>query len=258
MPIKMIVTDLDSTLLGADSTLSERTKSALAKCRAAGVKVAYATARGASAEYLVPDALVDGQIRMNGAVARAGERIVYECLVSSRLARPLLVACNARRIKITAELCRGSLGVYYVNEHRHIAGAPPHKQMAVVDFATHDADYEKIFMVGLTADDEVFVTQNLPDDLYFLMARGDDGFGMIMHKDATKAKATAALAAHWGIKPSEIAAFGDDLNDMDLLAYAGIGVAMGNALDEVKDVADHVCRTNTENGVARWLEENIL
>ena len=44
------------------------------------------------------------------------------------------------------------------------------------------------------------------------------------------------------------------MNDIDLLAYAGIGVAMGNALDEVKDVADQICGANTEDGVARWLE----
>jgi len=73
-------------------------------------------------------------------------------------------------------------------------------------------------MVGLTPDDETFITDNLPDQLYFLMARGDEGFGMIMHKNATKAKATAALAIYWGIAPGEIAAFGDDLNDLDLLA----------------------------------------
>ena len=149
MPIKMIVADLDGTLFGADSTMSDRTKATLARCRAAGIKVAYATARGASAEYLVPDTLVDGQIRMNGAVARAGKHVVYECLVPSRLARPLLVACDARGIKITAELCHGSLGVYYVNERRYIAGAPPHKQMTVVNFSTHEADYEKISELSL-------------------------------------------------------------------------------------------------------------
>jgi hydroxymethylpyrimidine pyrophosphatase-like HAD family hydrolase len=66
------------------------------------------------------------------------------------------------------------------------------------------------------------------------------------------------LAKIWNIEPSEIAAFGDDLNDIDLLRYAGYGVAMENALDEVKAVADYICDTNDNDGVAKWLEDNML
>ena len=85
-----------------------------------------------------------------------------------------------------------------------------------------------------------------------------DGLAMIMNKDATKSKAVAALAAHWGITKSEIAAFGDDLNDIDLLNHVGISVAMANALNDVKAAADHLCDTNDNDGVAKWLEENLL
>jgi hydroxymethylpyrimidine pyrophosphatase-like HAD family hydrolase len=52
-------------------------------------------------------------------------------------------------------------------------------------------------------------------------------------------------------------AFGDDLNDIDMLNHAGVSVAMGNALDEVKAVADYVCDTNDNDGLAKWLEENV-
>ena len=79
-----------------------------------------------------------------------------------------------------------------------------------------------------------------------------------MHKDATKANAVAALSRYWNIAQSEIVAFGDDLNDIDLLTYAGVGVAVANALDEVKAVADDICDTNDNDGVAKWLEENVL
>ena len=77
---------------------------------------------------------------------------------------------------------------------------------------------------------------------------------MVMHKDATKAKAIEELARIWGISQSEIVAFGDDLNDIDMLSYAGISVAMGNALDEVKAVADFICETCDNDGVAKWIE----
>jgi len=254
MRIKMTVTDLDGTLFGADSVVSDRTKATLAKCRTAGIKIAYATARGSSAQYRMSDVPVDGQIRMNGAIAQTGEFIVYKCFVPHLSVRELLLACDSRGIKITVSHSISGRDIYFVNSHRFAAES----HQILTDFAQFDKDCGKIYMVGLTPDDEAFITNNLPSELYFLMARGDEGFGMIMHKNATKAKATAALAAHWGISPDEIVAFGDDLNDLDLLDFVGIGVAMDNALDVVKAAADYVCCANTENGVAQWLEEHVL
>ena len=58
--------------------------------------------------------------------------------------------------------------------------------------------------------------------------------------------------------PSEIVSFGDDTNDIDLLDFCGISVAMENALDNVKKSANEICDTNENDGVAKWLEENVL
>ena len=80
----------------------------------------------------------------------------------------------------------------------------------------------------------------------------------ISHKEAVKSKAVAALAEFWGISQEEILFFGDDLIDIDILKYCGVGVAMGNALDEVKEAADYVCGINNNDGAAKWIEENIL
>jgi hypothetical protein len=81
-----------------------------------------------------------------------------------------------------------------------------------------------------------------------------DKLAMVMRGDATKAKAVAALARHWGIAQSETVAFGDDLNDIDMLSYAGTGVAMGNA----KAVSDFICLRNEDDGAADWIERNLL
>jgi hypothetical protein len=82
-----------------------------------------------------------------------------------------------------------------------------------------------------------------------------DGVAMIMHREAKKSKAVAALADNWGIRRSEIVAFGDDLNDVDMLKHCGVSVAMGNAVDEVKGIAAYICDTNENDGVAKWIEE---
>jgi HAD superfamily hydrolase (TIGR01484 family) len=193
---------------------------------------------------------------MNGAVAKIGDEIVYDCQIPYQLARPLLMACDERGLKITAESYGEFDSIHYVNEHMHSAHYGEHQKL--VDLSQHEIDSEKIYMVDLTPDDEVFILNQLPDNLYFVIAREGNGFGMIMHKDATKAKAVSALADTWGIKTSEIAAFGDDLNDIDLLSLAGISVAMGDALDKVKSCAKDICDTNDNDGVAKWLEENVL
>jgi len=73
MDTKMIVTDLDGTLLRDDKRISERTKNTLIRCRENGIKVVFASARGGSVERFAPDYLVDGKIRMNGAVAKIGD-----------------------------------------------------------------------------------------------------------------------------------------------------------------------------------------
>ena len=101
-----------------------------------------------------------------------------------------------------------------------------------------------------------FIEDNLPESLYLSVAR--DSLAMIMHKGATKAKAIAELSRYWSISESEIVVFGDDVNDIDMLSSAGIGVAMGNAIDKVKAIADYICNDCDMDGVARWIEEYVL
>ena len=53
-------------------------------------------------------------------------------------------------------------------------------------------------------------------------------------------------------------AFGDDVNDIDMVQRCGIGVAVSNAIDAVKEVADYICDSNDDDGVAKWIELNLL
>ncbi|MCR5274876.1 MAG: HAD family hydrolase, partial [Clostridiales bacterium] len=68
-----------------------------------------------------------------------------------------------------------------------------------------------------------------------------------------KVKAILSLSERSGIPVSDFIAFGDDLNDIEMLKTCGTGVAVGNAIDEVKEVADHITATNDQDGVAEFL-----
>ncbi|WP_290155453.1 HAD family hydrolase, partial [uncultured Dubosiella sp.] len=72
----------------------------------------------------------------------------------------------------------------------------------------------------------------------------------VIPKDGGKDQGLLRVAHHFGAEPSETIAFGDGLNDLDMLRTAGIGVAMGNAMEGLKKAADYVTRTVEEEGVA--------
>ena len=252
MAIKMIVADLDGTLLKTDKTISEYTKTILGKCRTSGIKIVYATGRGSSAERVAPPELFDGKITINGAVAIYQDSLIYHRLIPYQAARPILMACHQRGLRMASE--RNSM--HYTNFKMPDEWADVVTSYKIVDFSRHAEDVEKIYTYNLTPDDVSFIQERLPCDLYMVTAI--DGLAMIMHHEATKSKAVAALAQYWNIAHTEIVAFGDDLNDIDLLSYAGTSVAVSNALDEVKAVADYTCDTNDNDGVAKWLEKHML
>ena len=98
--VRMIVTDLDDSLLRDDKTISERTITTLRKCRDKGIKLVYATGRSeAGAVPLVPDDLFDGCVHMNGAIGHIGGELVYNKLISPESYRNLLSAMAKSGIK---------------------------------------------------------------------------------------------------------------------------------------------------------------
>ena len=248
--MKMIALDLDGTLLRTDKSISENTKKCLEKCRARGIKVIYATGRGGSAEARAPAHMFDGRALMNGAIAYDGSEEVYRRLVPVESARELLMACDRRGLKTTAELC----GMHYSNFDVSAEWSDI-RNFEIVDFAEHGVDAEKLYAIVERDADVEFIERHMPPGLYLTVSR--DGLAQIMHTEATKLQAIRALAARWGIEMSEVVAFGDDLNDVNMLRGCGTGVAMANALDEVKLAADEVCGGNDEDGVAKWIEANM-
>lgn len=80
----------------------------------------------------------------------------------------------------------------------------------------------------------------------------------IMPKEASKTSAIDVLRRKFDIKQNEILAMGDNYNDMDMIEYAGLGIAMGNAPDKVKKCANKVALSNDEDGVAEAIREYVL
>ena len=251
MNIKMLALDLDGTLLKDDKTISKRTIQALKECEKRGIKIICATARG-KLDNIVPEYLFHGRVLKSGATAYLGNDLVYNKTMNIDDVRPFLLAVDHRGL-LTA--IQNNDGVHYANFNvtEKWESITNYK---LVDFSEVSFHVDKIYVVTETPESVEFVKNHAPPEIHLFISRDDLAF--LFHKDAIKSKATNTLADYWGIRPSEIVAFGDDLVDVELLQSCGIGVAMGNALAEVKEVADYICHTNENDGVAKWIEEHIL
>ena len=85
------------------------------------------------------------------------------------------------------------------------------------------------------------------------MSKSKSTYLEVMSLEASKTKAIQFLMDKYGIQQNEIIAIGDNFNDKEMIEFAGVGVAMGNAPDEIKAIADYVTDTNNEDGVAKAL-----
>lgn len=92
----------------------------------------------------------------------------------------------------------------------------------------------------------------------FYIVRSTPFFLEFMNKDASKGNALAALSKKLGIKQDEVMSLGDQGNDMTMIKWAGLGVAMGNAIDDIKAAANEITAPNSEDGVAQAIEKFVL
>ncbi len=90
------------------------------------------------------------------------------------------------------------------------------------------------------------------------ITKSKDYFLEFGNENAKKSIALKALAESLGIKREEILAIGDGMNDLDMLEYAGTGVAMENAAEEAKEVADYITDTNDNHGVAKAINKFVF
>ena len=121
-----------------------------------------------------------------------------------------------------------------------------------------NTDFYKILLMGdeeQLNEFETFIPQEWRDEFY--VVRSQKYLVEVLTKGVNKAFGLEKLAKELNIQPSEIAAIGDAANDIEMLEYAGLAIAMGNASEEVKAIADIVTDTNENNGVIKAIDKLI-
>ncbi|MFI7005713.1 Cof-type HAD-IIB family hydrolase [Streptomyces sp. NPDC050145] len=267
---RLIATDLDGTLLHDDKTVSPRTVAALAAAEEAGIEVFFVTGRPARWMDVVSDHLHGHGLAICGNGAAVVD--LHDGPGRHRFVkiRELAVPDALEVVRILRDAAPGT--AYAVERtgglHHEPAYPPLH-----LDPGETVAPAEKL----LSADFEDVADQpvlkllayhpELDPDAFLALARAAVGERAaitrsspsalleISAREVSKASTLALCCAERGIDPSEVVAFGDMPNDMEMLAWAGRSYAMGNAHPDVLTAATGRTATNNEDGVARVIEE---
>lgn len=253
MSIKMVVTDLDGTLLKDDKTISAFTADVLKEIRRNGIRYVIATARPVRAvKYFLPFLEYDSAVFHNGAVIMHEGKVIdgFGIKDPAGIIRPVLERWPGRRISVEAN---DWLYANFAAEEFW----PGVTYDRVEDFeGLKDLTADKILVEANNLEESADVQKLLPEDLYAELS--ENTATMIMDRRATKINGIRKLAGIYGIGMSEITAFGDDHNDIKMLEECGTGVAMANSFEGVKYHANEICGSNEDDGVARWLKEKLL
>jgi Cof subfamily protein (haloacid dehalogenase superfamily) len=261
---KLIAIDLDDTLLDDNLQVSGRTREALKKAADKGVIVTIATGRMyCSALNFARDVGIDVPIiTYQGALIK--NMISGEVLVNRPVPLELAVKVLAAGYKAGVHMNVYLNDKLYVDSitpegqaYAKLAGVEMNPVGNLIEFLQEDST--KVLYIGephkLDLLQKELQTQ-LGDRLY--ITKSKPNFLEFMHYQATKKHALQTLTEKYGVKREEVMAFGDSYNDLEMIEYAGMGIAMDNSHEEIKKKADYIADTNNNDGVAKVIEEFVL
>jgi 5-amino-6-(5-phospho-D-ribitylamino)uracil phosphatase len=242
--------DLDDTLLRSDGTISARTLAALRHWQEAGHRLVIATGRPhRSIHPALPDLLHDlPVICYNGAEIHLDGRRIHQAFIPAEVVRLIVEQILQTTPDCTLGLEVG--GELYVN--RTMNRSTPYHVADLLTVAAQPA--AKVLIFGEDLARLMPLLAGLPPTARALYSARYPHFVQILAAGASKAAALAILLAQSGESLSGVVAFGDDTNDVEMLRECGLGVAVSNAVPEVKAVADIITASNDEDGVALVLE----
>lgn len=263
-PIRLIASDLDGTFLRTDRSISPRTMAAVQLAHEAGIDVVVATGRQIpQVPKLIRESGVDHAIGSNGGIGfdLAGDRVLFEDLLAPETMTAIIDYFVARIPDLMFSAVRDQ-GTRHVAEPGYAELV--RQQEEIKDWGRIQA----VSRVEVAAEPTLKFTARhpeiTPDELLAILDRsGITGYHAttsgapfleIAGDGVTKASGLAHLCRMLGIESASVVTVGDARNDVEMLRWAGVGVAMGNSVPEAIEVADWVTASNDEDGLALAIE----
>ncbi|WP_018658734.1 Cof-type HAD-IIB family hydrolase [Allofustis seminis] len=266
--IRLIVTDLDGTLLANDGSVPRENVEMIEMAKASGIQVVICTGRPLRSMQYLLDAL--NFTDKNDLVCTYNGGLIQYALSGEVLHQETLSISDAKEMENMASglnlpLCLVDLDAIY--ELPYPENAPSVYQLnrrynpqddgglkfRSIQLEQMPADWAINKMVIARPKNELdAATPNIPKKYFekYNIFKTQPDFLEIVSKKANKGYAIKYLQEHLNLKPSQIMGIGDQENDISLIEAAGFGVAMGNAIAPAKEVAQFVTKTNEEAGFA--------
>lgn len=264
MTVKLVAIDIDGTLLDSNRKISPKVKETLQKANENGMYIVLCTGRplpGVKEQLAELDLYGENDyvITYNGSLVQATKS--NEIISQYGLSHDDFLEIEAMSRKVGVHLhtiddqaiytANRDIGKYTVHE-AYLVDMP--LKYRTVEEMTPDMSIIKMMMIDEPAILDNAINQ-LPEAFVdkYTTVKSTEFYYEILNKEASKGNALAKLAEHLGITQAETMAIGDNENDLSMIEYAGIGVAMGNATESVKQAADIQTASNDEDGVAEIL-----
>ncbi len=275
--IKLLAVDMDGTCLDRRSRMTDATLEALRKAAGRGVIIVPTTGRNLEC---IPHRLAAGTLFTTGAMDEKKNRDLYRYVISSNGAcvtdirerkeifrapvpaddvLPLLRECGKLRLGIASHIRHRYLleGRFLTMAGRLVYGKDARGVCCVrsmeefIRKGGYKVEEFQFYFFSPGAEQDVrSVLEKYPD----LRAAYTGIYVEVYSKDASKGRALAELARHLDIRKEEIACIGDGENDLSMFEAAGLRIAMGNAVEDLKKQADHVTDSNARDGAAKAVE----
>lgn len=269
MDYKLIVTDMDGTLLGSDHKITEDNKKALKEVLKNGINVTVATGRMYKSAKIHIDFLNSKIpiIACNGALIKdpVTEETIYSNAISTDVFFKILKILDKYDVyyQCSTEDLLMCKKMNKINDKRKKINDMMSKEINLIEinnFVEHTLDNE-ILKIVVIEEENPSILEEIMQEVCLIggieVTKSWFNNIEIMAVGSDKGSALKFIADYLNIKREEIIAFGDNYNDITMLEYAGTGVAMGNADDFVKSKANYVSLKNYEDGVAKAIYELI-
>lgn len=264
MDYKLMAVDIDGTLINSEGKLTNKTRDAIKVAVSKGLIFIIASGRPVQGiEYINEILNIDVPfITYNGAMVVMGKskKVLYEKRLFDSDAKEIIELGK----KFNTTIIVWSENKLYVSEMNE--KVEKYKEITKGEPILF-TDIDKLVNKGVTKvlwyDDEETIEyyQSIMGNLVSGNVNFHTSRPMFLEfvdKQASKAIAMEKLGEYFGIKQCEMIAIGDGFNDLSMIEYAGLGVAMGNSKDEIKKRADYVTLTNDEDGVAEVIYKFVL
>lgn len=264
----LIALDLDGTLLTDQKDISSRTRQTVMKAQEAGHIVVISTGRPhrASIQYYEELNLNTPMVNFNGALIHHPYDERWKALhnpMSNRTALKIVDACYELDVhNVLAEVQDNIYLDRYDEEilsiFQHTKNDPP---FTIGSLKNKLQDDPTSLLIHPKKDHIAKLRTHLDDYHAELIEHRKWGAPWdiieIVKKGMNKAIGLEKVAHYYNIPFDRIIAFGDEDNDLEMIDYAGVGVAMGNAIEELKSIAKHVTETNEQDGIGTFLDQYL-